>query len=113
MYLVVVLKYCGLSCLGDDRLLRPVAGDAHVASERLIFHPRIPTLAETSHRRMWVENTRCGESATRNEGASGKLSAVSEISDTVRHGPPYVLYGDVLGEAKIQGVVVYLSTDSD
>ena len=28
----------------------------------------------------------------------------------MRHGPPYVLYGDDLGEAKIQGVVVYLST---
>ena len=31
---------------------------------------------------------------------------MTEISVTVRHGPPYVLYGDDLGEAKIQGVVV-------
>ena len=84
-----------------------------MASERLIFHPRIPTLAETSHRRMWVENTRCGESATRNEGASGKTSAVNEISFTVRHGPPYVLCVDDLGVAQNSGCRNRQSTESD
>ena len=115
MYLVVVLvlKYCGLSCLGDDRLLRPVAGDAHVASERLIFHPRIPTLAETSHRRLWVESTRCGEPADRDEGAKGQSSILTEISVGMRHGAPYVLYGDDFEAAQNSGCRSRLSTESD
>ena len=49
-----------------------VAGDGPAVGKRLLFHPRIPTLAETSPRRIWVESTRCGEPAARNEGASGK-----------------------------------------
>mgnify|MGYP001157268902 FL=1 len=101
---------CGLR---GDHLFRAVPGDAPAAGERLLGRPRIPTLAERSPRHIWVESTRCGEPAARNEGASGKTSTVNEISFTARHGPPYVLYGDDLGEAKIQGVVVYLSTDSD
>ena len=96
-----------------DPLFRAVPGDAPAAGERLLGRSRIPTLAERSPRHIWAESTRCGEPAARNEGASGKTSAVTEISVTVRHGPPYVLYGDDLGEAKIQGVVLYLSTDSD
>ena len=62
----------------------------------------IPTLAERSPRSIWVESTRCGEPAARNEGASGKTSAVTEISVTVRHGPPYVLCVDDFGEAKFR-----------
>ena len=96
-----------------DPLFRAVPGDAPAAGERLLGRPRIPTLAERSPRNIWVESTWCGEPGTRDEGASGKWSAPSEISLGVRHGPPYVLYGDDLGEAKIQGVIVYLSTDSD
>ena len=107
---VSILLYKEDECLCPSvqghALFLGVPGDAPAASERLLGRPRIPTLAERSPRNIWVESTRCGEPATRNEGASGKLSAVSEISDTVRHGPPYVLYGDDLGEAKIQGVVV-------
>ena len=99
-------------CLGDP-LFRAVPGDAPAAGERLLGRPRIPTLAERSPRHIWVESTRCGEPATRNEGAKGQSSTPSEISLGVPHGPPYVLYGDDLGEAKIQGVVLYLSTDSD
>ena len=89
-----------------DHLFRAVPGDAPAAGERLLGRPRIPTLAERSPRNIWVESTRCGEPATRNEGAKGQSSTPSEISLGVRHGPPYVLYGDDLGEAKIQGVVV-------
>ena len=96
-----------------DPLFRAVPGDAPAAGERLLGRPRIPTLAERSPRNIWVEGTRCGEPAARNAGASGKTSTVTEISVTVRHGPPYVLCVDDLGVAKIQGVVVYLSTDSD
>ena len=96
-----------------DPLFRAVPGDAPAAGERLLGRPRIPTLAERSPRNIWVESTRCGEPAARNEGASGKTSTVNEISFTVPHGPPYVLCVDDLGEAKIQGVVLYLSTDSD
>ena len=97
-------------CLRGDRLFRAVPGDAPAAGERLLGRHRIPALAERSPRNIWVESTRCGEPAARNEGASGKTSTVNEISFTVRHGPPYVLCVDDLGEAKIQGVVVYLST---
>ena len=100
-------------CLRGDRLFRAVPGDAPAAGERLLGRPRIPTLAGRSPRNIWVESTRCGEPAARNEGASGKTSTVTEISVTVRHGPPYVLCVDDLEVAKIQGVVVYLSTDSD
>ena len=71
------------------------------ASERLLGRPRIPTLAERSPRNIWVEGTRCGELAARNEGASGKTSTVTEISVTVRRGPPYVLCGDDLGSPKL------------
>ena len=101
---------CGLR---GDRLFRAVPGDAPAAGERLLGSPRVPALAERSPRNIWVESTRCGEPAARNEGASGKISTVNEISFTARHGPPYVLCVDDLGEAKIQDVVVYLSTDSD
>ena len=51
-----------------------VAGDGPAAGERLLFYPRDSTLAEMSPRQIWVEITRCGEPATRNEGASGKCS---------------------------------------
>ena len=67
----------------------------------------IPTLAERSPRDIWVESTRCGEPAARNEGASGKTSTVNEISFTARHGPPYVLYGDALARSPIQKAKVY------
>ena len=90
---------CGLR---GDRLFRAVPGDAPAAGERLLGRPRIPTLAERSPRNIWVESTRCGEPAARNEGASGKTSTVTEISVTVRHGPPYVLCVDDLGEAKFR-----------
>ena len=100
-------------CLRGDRLFRAVPGDAPAAGERLLGRHRIPALAETSPRHIQWESTRCGEPADRREGASGKTSTVNEISFTVPHGPPYVLCVDDLGEAKIQGVVVYLSTDSD
>ena len=103
----------GRCCLRGDHLFRAVPGDAPAAGERLLGRPRIPTLAERSPRNIWVESTRCGEPATRNEGASGKLSAVSEISDTVRHGPPYVLYGDDLGVAQNSGRRSRQSTESD
>ena len=96
-----------------DRLIWAVPGDAPAAGERLLFHPRVSTLAEMSPRQICVDITRCGEPATRNEGASGKLSAVSEISDTVRHGPPYVLYGDDFEAAQNSGCRSRLSTESD
>ena len=59
---------CGLR---GDRLFRAVPGDAPAAGERLLLRPGVPTLAETSPRRIWVESTRCGEPAARREGASG------------------------------------------
>ena len=60
------------ACLRGDHLFRAVPGDAPAAGERLLGRPRIPTLAERSPRHIWVESTRCGEPAARNEGASGK-----------------------------------------
>ena len=85
-----------------DPLFRAVPGDAPAAVERLLGRPRIPALAERSPRNIWVESTRCGEPAARNEGASGKTSTVNEISFTARHGPPYVLCVDDFREAKFR-----------
>ena len=103
---VSILLYKEDECLCPSvqghALFLGVPGDAPAASERLLGRPRIPTLAERSPRNIWVESTRCGEPAARNEGASGKTSTVTEISVTVRHGPPYVLCVDDLGEAKFR-----------
>ena len=87
-----------------DHLFRAVPGGAPAAGERLLGRSRIPTLAERSPRHVWVESARCGEPAARNEGASGKTSTVNEISFTVRHGPPYVLFFSFLGERDDQRV---------
>ena len=93
----------GRCCLRGDHLFRAVPGDAPAADERLLGRPRIPTLAERSPRNIWVESTRCGEPATRDEGAKGQSSTPSEISLGVRRrGPPYVLCVDDFGEAKFR-----------
>ena len=73
---VSILLYKEDECLCPSvqghALFLGVPGDAPAASERLLGRPRIPTLAERSPRNIWVESTRCGEPATRDEGASGK-----------------------------------------
>ena len=104
------MRLCPIITRGDP-LFRAVPGDAPAAGERLLGRPRIPTLAERSPRHIWVESTRCGEPAARNEGASGKTSTVTEISVTVRHGPPYCFVCGRSRVGQIQGVVVYLSTE--
>ena len=58
-------------------------------------------LAERSPRNIWVESTRCGEPAARNEGASGKTSIPTEFSVGMRHGPPYVLCVDAQSPYKL------------
>ena len=93
------MRLCQIS--EADPLFRAVPGDAPAAGERLLGRPRIPTLAERPPRDIWVESTRCGEPAARNEGASGKTSTVNEISFTVPHGPPYVLYEDAQSPYKL------------
>ena len=93
-----------------------VAGDGPAVGKRLLFHPRIPTLAETSPRRIWVESTMHGGPADRDEGAKGQTSIPAEISAGMRHGPPYVLYGDDLGYigvAQNSGCRSRQSTESD
>ena len=93
----------GRCSLRGDRLFRAVSGNGPAASERLLGHTGIPTLAETSHRRIWIDSTRCGDPDTRSEGASGKTSIpseTSEISDGMRHGPPYVLCVDDFEDAQ-------------
>ena len=102
---VSILLYKEDECLCPSvqghALFLGVPGDAPAASERLLGRPRIPTLAERSPRNIWVESTRCGEPAARNEGASGKTSTVTEISVTARHGPPYVLCVDAQSPYKL------------
>ena len=95
---VSILLYKEDECLCPSvqghALFLGVAGDAPAARERLLGRPRIPTLAERSPRNIWVESTRCGEPAARNEGAKGQSSIPTEISVGMRQGPPYVLCVD-------------------
>ena len=114
---VSILLYKEDECLCPSvqghALFLGVAGDGPAVGKRLLFHPRIPTLAETSPRRIWVESTMHGGPADRDEGAKGQTSIPAEISAGMRHGPPYVLYGDDLGVAQNSGCRSRQSTESD
>ena len=91
----------GRCSLRGDRLFRAVSGNGPAASERLLGHTGIPTLAERSPRCIWVESTRCGEPDTRSEGASGKTSIPTEFSVGMRHGRPYILCVDAFFPYKL------------